>query len=174
MINLDLTPPNQRKLHTRRFFRLFFEQVLGWLTLAILIVGSFFILTEWIIQQQAWNISSRLVALPHLLNTRAYNTTATLSLLNDAHTIQTNITPSTPILITLLENVPSGVRLINLDYQPKPGRVMIQGTANNRDSLLIFEKQLRAIPKISEVLLPIESLTKQSDIPFTITARYNS
>jgi hypothetical protein len=50
--------------------------------------------------------------------------------------------------------------------------VTLAGQARTRAELIAFSNQLKRIPKLTEVVLPVSDLVADVDGNFTITARY--
>jgi hypothetical protein len=58
----------------------------------------------------------------------------------------------------------------NKRYQTKTGTVvLVDGTASERDSLVSFLKALEESKSFSAVDVPISSLTKDKNLPFSMT-----
>ena len=57
---------------------------------------------------------------------------------------------------------------INLVRGGTPGAITLSGIASSRDALVAFSKRLQAEPAFSNATLPVSSLAKNKDIPFSI------
>lgn len=64
-----------------------------------------------------------------------------------------------------------GIKLTQISYEPKNAEVQIalRGVAVDRDALRGFAKRLEERPEIQNVNFPIGDLSKEKDLPFTIS-----
>jgi hypothetical protein len=53
------------------------------------------------------------------------------------------------------------------------GKIRVDGIANTRDALTLFDKDLKGDGLFSNVDLPVSNLIKNTDAPFSITLTYN-
>ena len=79
--------------------------------------------------------------------------------------------PMAAILERALALRGSGIAItsISLTRGGQPGAIAIGGTASTRDSLVAFSKRLQNEPSFSNASLPVSSLAKNKDIPFSIS-----
>jgi len=75
----------------------------------------------------------------------------------------------TPALEELSKITPSGIYLNNFIYQSSLNRINITGLANNRDTLLFFQKQLEDSLYFIEIEAPLSNLIKQTNINFSFS-----
>lgn len=75
------------------------------------------------------------------------------------------------LLATIIENMPDGIDLNNLEMNIAEKNVQIQGNAQTRDALLTFQSQLEASKHFSSVTFPLENLTKAENISFTLQGK---
>lgn len=78
-------------------------------------------------------------------------------------------------LSRIVEALPPGVKLKSLsfsrsqNFEDKIGTLIsVSGQAANRDSLISFSNSLRSLGLFSAVEVPVSSLTKDRDLPFSI------
>jgi len=72
-----------------------------------------------------------------------------------------------PILEELSKIIPSGIYLINFSYLVSTDQINLNGWAENRDKLLVFENFLKKSSYFEEVEAPLTNLIKQTDINFS-------
>lgn len=77
-------------------------------------------------------------------------------------------------LETVLAHKPPGVSLTGFAYTVLTddrtfGQAIISGTAGDRDSLLLFVRDLSAIKDFSSVDLPVSNFSQRTDIDFSVT-----
>lgn len=76
-------------------------------------------------------------------------------------------------LKTIIESRPAGVVLLRFSFvEGAEGGLALelQGVSRSRTALQQFERTLQSVPKLTGVKVPIESYTRETNIPFTITA----
>lgn len=76
-------------------------------------------------------------------------------------------------LRTIIDARSSGVVLLRFSFvEGAEGALALelQGVSRTRTALQQFERTLQTIPKLTGVKVPIESYTRETNIPFTITA----
>jgi hypothetical protein len=69
---------------------------------------------------------------------------------------------------------PAGIVVLRFGFSSSidavgPMRVEIQGVARNREALRGYVRTLEGQPSFGEVTVPIESFTRETNIPFTLT-----
>ncbi|HEX8946620.1 MAG TPA: hypothetical protein VF829_00165 [Candidatus Paceibacterota bacterium] len=66
-----------------------------------------------------------------------------------------------------------GIAISSVSYTapqpPKPGTMVLSGTATTRNALQQYQHALEAAPFITGVNLPVEAYAKETDIAFTVT-----
>ncbi len=82
---------------------------------------------------------------------------------------ETNILESIRII---LDRMPHDISVQSLNYtrgQDAPSSIVVNGVAGDRNSLIIFTKQLQSELMFDSVNLPVSNLAKQSETPFSLT-----
>ena len=87
---------------------------------------------------------------------------------------QNNLIVWVPILEELSEITPSGIYLINFSYRTSTGQIDLNGWADNRDKLLVFENLLKESSYFEEIKSPLTNLIKQTNINFSFTLKLPS
>jgi len=87
-------------------------------------------------------------------------------LINKVYLKQGQLSTWTPLLEEVAKVVPVGVYLANFSYQEDKGIISINGWANTRENLLVFEKSLEESAFFTEIESPLSNLLKQSNIDF--------
>lgn len=79
------------------------------------------------------------------------------------------------VLTSIISSLPPGVRLDSIlfsrkqsDKDKKGIAILISGSALNRDSLVSFGNILRETKQFSSVEVPVSSLAKEKDLPFSM------
>lgn len=70
-------------------------------------------------------------------------------------------------------SVPDGVILNAVDLNAAAKKLTISGSADNRESLLDFQNRLEKMDIVSNVQVPLSSLTEKTDLPFSLTAEFS-
>lgn len=79
-----------------------------------------------------------------------------------------------PILSQVVANLPANVRLNSILINKSVGKdksgtnLLISGVASTRESLISYGESLRATKMFSSVEVPVSSLTKDKDLPFSM------
>lgn len=79
--------------------------------------------------------------------------------------------PMMAILERLMSQIDQNITLNSLTLRrgTEVGAITLSGVAKSRDALVSFEKRLRGELSFKNVNLPVGSLTKSKDVPFSIT-----
>lgn len=84
-----------------------------------------------------------------------------LSILESPHTDQ--------ILSELIKAIPEGIIVQNLQWTTPEAQFTMQGTANSREILNNFKRDLQASGTFTGILLPLSNLDQKEKIPFSLT-----
>lgn len=76
------------------------------------------------------------------------------------------------LLPVLLEGLPVGIAFDRVEFDLVQSKIKFTGRAVKRNDVLDFEKRLRAIPFITEVISPLSNIIKESDAAFVIEAKF--
>lgn len=74
----------------------------------------------------------------------------------------------------LLDPTPATVQLQNFELNYTDHTVTISGTAATRDDLISYQQTMTAVSGMTNLKLPLSDLNQKTDIPFTITATYET
>lgn len=72
----------------------------------------------------------------------------------------------TSVLDSVNEAIPEGIMLDIVDFSVDEAR--LQGVAKNRESLSVFEDNLKKVKCLSQVQVPLSSLVQKNDFPFEV------
>ena len=172
MLNL-LTKPEKKKIV--REYRIRFWVVAFALALAGEVISLILLIPPYLSAQSRLNLlDSQSVGL------QAQNLTAESSRLG-AVVRQTNVylgtlsSSSTPVgVVAAIQNIVSArggeVRFKSFYYKPGNGkqRILISGNANSRQSLLDFAKNIKSLPGVVSVDLPVSNFAQSKDINFSV------
>lgn len=75
----------------------------------------------------------------------------------------------TPLLEEMTKIVPQGVVLTGISYSPSNKRISLNGLADNRENVLLFQKALEKSKSCADIEAPLSNLLKQKEINFTFT-----
>lgn len=87
--------------------------------------------------------------------------------LNERHWLPSSV------LIEIAKLQPDGITLNTLQITAEKNELLLRGAALNRETLLMFEKQLSESVYFSNVELPLHAITQKTDIDFTLSATIN-
>lgn len=76
------------------------------------------------------------------------------------------------LLPVLLEGLPSGISFDRVEYDLVQAKIKFSGRAAKRSDVLDFEKRLKAIPFIAEVISPLSNIIKEADSAFVIEVKF--
>jgi Tfp pilus assembly protein PilN len=78
--------------------------------------------------------------------------------------------PISAILERIMSKRTVGIRInsISLKRKTEAGSIMLAGIAETRDGLVVFSKNLQSDETFTNVNLPVSSLTRNKDVPFSI------
>lgn len=79
---------------------------------------------------------------------------------------------ATERIAAVLSARPSGVRFSTISYTRTGEQVKVSGVAETRERLLAFERALKEDGSIASVDLPVSSLARAVNAPFSITALF--
>lgn len=74
----------------------------------------------------------------------------------------------TSLLPDVFDQLPQGVRLTELDVAAETGQLTLRGTFVNRESLLLFQRQLEALPWVVHVEAPLSNFATGEDARFEL------
>ncbi|MDP3794351.1 MAG: hypothetical protein Q8R13_00270 [bacterium] len=80
--------------------------------------------------------------------------------------------PLHPLLDAALVGIPDGIRLTNVQFRRDEARLTLAGRAPTRESLLEFEAQLKALPEVAQVAVPVSSFLKARDVDFVVNITF--
>lgn len=172
MIKLNLLPPEEKKIlsleQSRRWVN--FYGCSGFLMLAAFSLLLIFIWSLILIQLKGSNldVQSNQASQQGRSVSEQQNSVKELNrTLQTLDAVQKNQRYFSKFLIFLAENLPSGMRLDGLAVE-KNGRVALSGFAPRREQLLLFQRKIEDSSLFSDIENPLENLTRQTDINFTI------
>lgn len=76
------------------------------------------------------------------------------------------------LLPVLLEGLPAGIAFDRVEFDLVQAKIKFSGRAVKRNDVLDFEKRLKAIPFITEVISPLSNIIRESDAAFVIEAKF--
>lgn len=166
------------RARTRRYYARLITLLALVLTLVIG-VGALLVLPSFFLARAAADESARyLAALEETvgLKERAGVTKAVGALVERVKTLKDF---NTPIMVAYLIDLitgaaPRGITItsFSIDRTGAGGRVVVSGSAATRDALLSFANALKSIKQFSGVALPVSSLARDKDVPFTLSFSY--
>lgn len=172
MIKLNLLPPDEKKQlsleQTRRWVNFY-----GWSGFLMLAAFSLFLFFVWsliLIQLKGSNldVESNQASQQGKNVSEQQNSVKELNRkLETLNGIQNNQKYFSKFLIFLTEALTGGVRLEGLSVE-KNGQVVLNGFAPRREQLILFQKKLQDSSLFTNLESPLENLTKQTDINFTV------
>ncbi len=171
-IRLNLLSP-QKKHHLKRMaLFIFFKNILE-VTLVVVIVAAIVLVSgRWFLQNYFNELTEKLVmdGNQHTgMNTRIKEVNRVLK---DIALTQKEYVAWSSVLEGITETVPATITMESMVLDRVSGIYTFTGIATTRNDLLLFQKNLQALPFIAKVDVPLSQLTEKEDIPFIITAAY--
>lgn len=177
MLSINLLPLQEKKIV--RYEDLL--RIVRFFTVGIVIVfgsGAIFLLPSYLPLYLEYQELVRALSIEEDAS-RQFQVTTTVKKIKKVETMLNYITRSdqnssrASKLIHSLFPKMEGIRLNTLTIK-KGGDVVMNGFANTRDNLLIFETSLRAGGTFQEITFPLSNITKQFDINFTLQGKLKS
>jgi hypothetical protein len=157
-----------KKEYVLRFFSIFFTGVsliLFLLTISLL-PSYYLLLIDKKVLSQELDIAqdSELNADKRLLREKLVSLQQTLNIVDE---------PTTEISVyiqKITSNQPRDINILGLNFSKENNqeRIVLDGVANNRNSLANFVNILDEVPEFKTVNLPFSSFVRDADIPFSI------
>ncbi len=72
------------------------------------------------------------------------------------------------ILKTVVEALPEGIEVTAYTYKDEDLTLKLTGVAKNRETLLLMENQLKAIPFVEAVIAPLSNYDLRENVSFTV------
>lgn len=170
---INLIPPSARKSVVREYW---LRVISVWLFLfgtGCLIISTFLLPTYMMVHNQTVTLGGQMSATAD--KTASYDeaiaklakaTAQAVYLKNTAST-----TPFSSYLKTLESLTGPGISIHAINYMRSPnmpGKITISGVATTREGLATFRDTLEAAPEFVTVILPISSLTKATDVMYSM------
>lgn len=169
---LHLLSESQKKVVRREYF---YRLLILWLCFSAVLIFAviIFLLPSYFLSVSKWKLTEeRSAALAQSgseevkgLSDTLRETERKLSLLKN-----TGVPASIyGLFVSVIRDASPTIRFYNFQYEP--GKLLVSGTSENRESLLAFQKRLKAEPIFSSVDLPVSNFVREKDIPFTISIK---
>ena len=94
------------------------------------------------------------------------------AIIKQASAIQDQYTPWSIYVTRITAALPKEVNINHISLKKKEQLFEISGSVPSRDSLMKLKEQLEALDEIAAVNIPLSNLTKQDDIPFTLSVSF--
>lgn len=149
---------------------IFIKSVLEMFLFVLALAAILFVGGRWFLQDYYNEVAAQLVRVGNEkmgVNQRIRTANAVVAQTKE---LQKNYVLWTPILTALSEATPEGIILDSMLLDQQAKTYTFSGTAATRDALLAFERELRELPIVAKVDLPLSQLTEREQIPFIITA----
>jgi type IV pilus assembly protein PilN len=174
MLKLNLLPPEEKKeLELVNLSRLILS-LAGWLSFflivfTLLLVSTFFCLSILLqAQDRLIEIRQSDSKMQNLLEIEEKIKQANQRI-NRVFLKQKESILWTPLLEEIAQIVPQGVYLTSFSYQATNNQINLNGWAQQRENLLLFQKTLEENPTFTDVKAPLANFIKQRDINFSFT-----
>lgn len=178
---IDLLPPERRRVRRQSYFLRLAVLVVA-SALSLVVVAGVLLVPTYVFLTDAAHIKQARLA--HITSTLSSADEAALAArlaaLSAAATTLIALAkgPSASVVIREALVVPRpGITLTGFSYTApgtKSGLLTIMGTSANRNDLRAYQLALMGEPGFASVDLPVSSYAKDSDIPFTMTAKLAS
>lgn len=175
MLRLNLLPPQEKKelelAEIGHWFISFFGLILVILMIFSLLLFSTYAYLSILVKAQNELIAIEqsnveIVGQVKQIEEKIKQTNQNLS---QIYHLQKDFVCWSPILEELARTVPQGIYLTNFSYQALTNQVNLNGRAETREQLLIFQQTLKENPQFIELEAPLSNLLKQRDIDFSFS-----
>lgn len=75
-----------------------------------------------------------------------------------------------PKIDTILHAIPQGISVQSVSFDQTTARFSLVGVANTKETLETVEQELKKLPLLEGVTIPLGELTQRENIPFTVQA----
>lgn len=168
--------PKTEKEAIRREYRIRLATVVLWFSFATLVIGSLLLLPSWFLSAQKEKVAqSRFDALSQSIERRgAAGLEGVLLATKKQLELLAREAPK-GLLYELIGAIasrrPKNISFESITVTDRSGEkrgIAVTGLARDRDSLVLFSRALEGLPFLERVELPLSSLAKESDIPFSL------
>jgi len=165
---LNVISAEKKRYHMHMVYIEFFKNMLELLLFTICITGIAFLLGLLLLRSHLHDMSSTmaLAASPYIQKNREIHTVN--QALKTVDDIQAEYLLWTDVLAEFSGTLPSGIALDTLDIDFSKNILKLSGRANSRDELLVFSKQLEALPWVNPVSIPLSQLIGEPPLVFSI------
>lgn len=168
MTTLNLIPPyKKRELHLMQVY-IGIKNLIIFVLLALITIAVLLLVTKIILQNHFNTVVEETTLITRYANTFNKDIVAFNRQVDALEKVQSEHINWTLYLTRLGSIVPTDVTLNHVEV--KGNKVLINGFAKDRNSLLTFKNQLSETPIFSNVNLPLEYQLKREDIEFSIKA----
>lgn len=84
--------------------------------------------------------------------------------------VQKNFILWSPRIDEILTAIPPGIQIQSMILDHDSKLLSLAGIAQTREALALCEKNLKSLPSLDSVKIPLGELTRKEDIPFTVEA----
>ena len=85
---------------------------------------------------------------------------------------QKKFTPWSDVTASIVNTVPAGIMLENIDLRPKDSRILMRGMAADRNDVLELYNRLKALPFVTDLSNPLSNLLQRKDVRFEFDMKY--
>ena len=176
-IRLNLMPYEKRKRIDNLMRYLFLKHLLQILILVLCLSGMALLTGRYILEQNFINLAMNIISVSKetgQINREIKNANEKIILVSAA---QINFVPWSKVIIDTASATPPGIVWSSWNFDKKTGvdgASSIVGVAQNREDLLKLAENLKGVPWITTVDLPLDALVKIGTEPFNIKLVFDS
>ncbi|MFH1947504.1 MAG: hypothetical protein ABIJ23_05120 [Candidatus Magasanikbacteria bacterium] len=165
-----LSPEKRRHLSSLSNFQ-FIKNILELLLIIICLGGMVLLGGQYILQNYLDELTASLLTMQnqHVGTNRQIKEIN--SILLKTEKIQKEYHPITPLIPEIVSAIPADITLQSLTFSIDSSSILFNGHSTNRDTLLLFQKQLEEVGWINLVEIPISQLTEKENVDFSFGAK---
>lgn len=169
MITLNLISEEVKKAHARMHINSVIRNNLLLLFIAITLISIMILFGKIYLQEKFIAVvEENTQTTDRIQSLITFEVTVSNDILKSVKTIQDEYIPWQRLLVILSEITPETVVIRQIQITQERGSLNLLGTAQDRDSFLLFKQHIDANPLFTNVESPISNILNKTDINFTL------
>lgn len=171
MITLNLISPQKKQQFKLEQIYIVIKNIIIMLLLSSIIVAIALLITKNALQIHFQKIVEQTTLTTQYANTFSAEVRDFNRIVNAVSTVQENYTDWNKFLIYIASISPEGVIINNLIVNE--GTLIIKGTADTRENLLLLRENFETSEVFTSIEIPIDNLLQRTNIEFDVKASVN-
>lgn len=169
ILNLNLLSP-QKKIRNEHVTRFLFIKNMLEVTLFVIAIIANALLLSWIVMQNNFNnLSSSAILVNQGFSSYNQEIYKINQIDRSIVTAGKYFNPIIPQLLEFTKTVPNGIKLSSINWDRLNLKLIISGTAKNRNDLLNYQEEIKKITWIEKIETPSSQILQKENINFEFT-----